>query len=51
MDFRKKNGTHANLATGTIDANTPEKEQQQTAKDFWKAAESEEKSKLECSEM
>ncbi|KAL8948289.1 MAG: hypothetical protein Q9222_005510 [Ikaeria aurantiellina] len=45
-DFRKKNGTHANLATATIDENTPVEEQEQAFQDFWGDVETEAKSKL-----
>lgn len=45
-NFKKKNGTHANLATGTIDVNTPEEDQKKVAEVFWKGVSSEAKSKL-----
>ncbi|KAM5485305.1 hypothetical protein MaudMau93_005458 [Microsporum audouinii] len=34
--WKKKHGTHSNLAVGTIDENTPEEEQEDAAKAFWK---------------
>ncbi|EEQ31546.1 conserved hypothetical protein [Microsporum canis CBS 113480] len=36
LQWKKKHGTHSNLAVGTIDENTPEEEQEDAAKAFWK---------------
>ena len=33
--FRKKNGTHANLATSTVDMNTPEKDRKRVGEEVW----------------
>lgn len=35
VNYRKKNGTHANLATGFIDINTPEDKQKEVFEAFW----------------
>lgn len=35
--FKKKNGTHANLASGSIDENTPVESQEEAARKFWEA--------------
>ncbi|PYI02011.1 hypothetical protein BO78DRAFT_231102 [Aspergillus sclerotiicarbonarius CBS 121057] len=33
--FRQKEGTHANLASGTIDENTPVESQEEVTRAFW----------------
>ncbi|KAI4192280.1 MAG: hypothetical protein LQ346_004381 [Caloplaca aetnensis] len=35
VSYRKKNGTHANLASGIIDVNTPEDKQMEAFDVFW----------------
>ena len=44
--FLAKNGTHANLATATIDENTPPEEQEAAAKAFWDNLESQAKNNI-----
>ncbi|KAJ5367187.1 hypothetical protein N7541_001128 [Penicillium brevicompactum] len=44
--FRKKNGTDAKLASGKINVNTPEKEQEEAAQALWNALASDAKKKL-----
>jgi hypothetical protein len=44
--FRAKNGSHANLATATIDENTPQEQQEEAAKAFWESIESQAKTKI-----
>lgn len=45
-EFKKKNGTHANLATATIDECTPEADQKKAFDEFWEDIESQAKTKL-----
>ncbi|KAL8882660.1 MAG: hypothetical protein Q9192_007543 [Flavoplaca navasiana] len=45
-DFKKKNGTHANLAVASVDENTLEADQQKVFDEFWNDIESQAKSKL-----
>lgn len=45
--YRRKYGSHANLATATIDPNTPEKDQEEVFTDMWNDMESQAKEKLE----
>ena len=44
--YRSKHGSHANLATATVDPNTPEKDQKKVITDVWKDLESEAKTNL-----
>jgi len=44
--FLAKNGTHANLATATINENTPPEEQEAATKAFWDEVESQAKNNL-----
>lgn len=44
--YRGKHGTHANLATATIDTKTPEKEQKGAFLDFWNDVEGQAKENL-----
>ncbi|KAI4251352.1 MAG: hypothetical protein L6R42_008415 [Xanthoria sp. 1 TBL-2021] len=45
-EFKKKNGTHANLATATVDENTTEADQKKVFDEFWEDIEKQAKSKL-----
>lgn len=44
--YRDKHGSHANLATATVDPNTPEKDQKKVFIDMWKDMESQARAKL-----
>lgn len=44
--YRGKHGSHAKLATATVDPNTPEKDQKKVFTDMWKDMESQAKAKL-----
>ncbi len=44
--FRTKRGTHANLATATIDENTPPEKQEEVAMAFWDKIESQAKKNI-----
>ena len=44
--YRSKHGSHANLATATVDPNTPEKDQKKVITDVWKDLESQAKTNL-----
>ncbi|MCJ1411943.1 hypothetical protein MMC19_006035 [Ptychographa xylographoides] len=44
--YRGKQGTHANLATATIDPNTPEQDQEKASIDMWKEMETQAKANL-----
>ena len=44
--FKKKHGTHANLATATIDENTPKKDQEKVFNEFWEDMSDQATSKL-----
>ena len=44
--WRQKNGTHANLAVGTIDENAPEKDQKEAVSKMWESVEKSSKSKV-----
>ena len=45
-DFKKKTGTHANLAVASVDENTLEADQQKVFDEFWNDIESQAKNKL-----
>ncbi|KAI4281449.1 MAG: hypothetical protein L6R38_003687 [Xanthoria sp. 2 TBL-2021] len=45
-EFKKKNGTHANLATATVDENTTEADQKKVFDEFWEDIEKQARSKL-----
>ncbi|KAI9670782.1 MAG: hypothetical protein M1817_003893 [Caeruleum heppii] len=45
-EFRKKHGSHANLATGSIDPNTPEDQQKVVFREFWTGVKGEAREKL-----
>jgi hypothetical protein len=44
--FRTKGGTYANLATATVDENTPSEKQEEVAKAFWDKIESQAKKNI-----
>lgn len=44
--YRGKHGSHAKLATATVDPNTPEKDKKKVFTDMWKDMESQAKAKL-----
>ena len=44
--YRGKHGSHANLATATIDPNTPEEDKEKVFNEFWKDVESQAKANL-----
>lgn len=44
--YRGKHGSHANLATATVDPDTPEKDQKRVFTDIWKDIEGEAKANL-----
>lgn len=46
IKFKRKHGTDENLASGTIDENTPAESQVEAAKKFWEGLETEAKEKL-----
>ena len=45
-NYRGKHGSHAKLATATVDPNTPEKDQEKVFTDMWKDMESQAKTNL-----
>lgn len=46
VKFRKKEGTHANLASGQINETTPEESQEEAAKKWWQEMERQAKENL-----